>query len=324
MSRVVLYLVLGVTAGNSLLAAAEISLTVAPDGSGDFTSVQAAVMSVPEGRPESPVIIHVKPGRYEEHIYLQREKRFFRLIGEDPATTVITYNLHANMPGGDGKPIGTFRTPSTHIEADDFQAENLTFENSAGAVGQALALRVDGDRAVFRNCHFLGWQDTVLVNRGRQLFEKCVIKGHVDFIFGGATTFFDHCDIHCLGKGYITAASTPDVARFGFVFRDCKITGEPDVVTYLGRPWRDYSAVAFINCEMSDVVRPEGWHNWDQPMREYTSRYCEFGSRGAGGELDKRVRWAKELTDASAALFTVERVLAGHDGWNPQADSVTK
>jgi len=299
--------------------AAEISLTVAADGSGDFTSVQAAVMSVPEGRPESPVVIRIKPGRYEEQVYLQREKRFFRLVGEDPTTTVLTYNLHANMPGPDGKPIGTFRTPSTHIEADEFQAENLTFENSAGAVGQALALRVDGDRAIFRNCHFLGWQDTVLVNQGRQLFENCVIKGHVDFIFGGATTFFDRCQIHCLGKGYITAASTPDVRQFGFVFRDCKITGESDVETYLGRPWRDYSAVAFIDCAMSNVVRPAGWHNWDQPLREYTSRYCEFGNTGAGAKTSERVRWAKELTEASAALFTVERVLAGHDGWNPHA-----
>lgn len=317
MARMILYLVLGVLAGNSLLSAAEISLTVAADGSGDFSTVQAAVMSVPEGRPESPVVIHIKPGRYEEHIYLQREKRFFRLIGEDPATTVLAYNLHANMPGPDGKPIGTFRTASTHIEADDFRAENITFENSAGAVGQALALRIDGDRGVFRNCHFLGWQDTILANRGRQLFEECVIKGHVDFIFGGATAYFDRCHIHCLKNGYITAASTPDVQKFGFVFRDCKITGEPEVLTFLGRPWRDYSAVAFINCQMSEVVRPVGWHNWGQPMREYTSRYCEFGSTGAGAAADQRARWAKELTAESAAQLTPEHVLGGPDGWNP-------
>jgi pectinesterase len=298
-----------------------IEIIVAADGSGQFTSVQAAIMSVPEGRAESPVVIRIKPGTYTEQLYLQREKRFFRLIGEDPATTILTYNLHANMPGADGKPIGTFRTPSTHVEADDFAAENLTFENSAGAVGQALALRVDGDRAVFRNCHFLGWQDTILVNRGRQLFADCTIKGHVDFIFGGATTFFERCAIHCLGKGYITAASTPHNQKFGFVFRDCKITGDASVTTYLGRPWRGYGAVAFINTEMSNVVRPEGWHNWDQPEREYTSRYCEFGSSGEGARPTKRVRWAKELTEASAAIFTVENVLAGHDGWNPVADN---
>jgi pectinesterase len=310
-------ILLGAFFSDSLLQSAETTLIVAADGSGQFTTVQAAIMSVPEGRPESPVVIRIKPGKYEEQVYVQREKRYFRLVGEDPATTILTYNLHANMPGADGKPIGTFRTPSTHVEADDFEAENLTFENSAGAVGQALALRVDGDRAVFRNCHFLGWQDTILVNRGRQLFENCTIQGHVDFIFGGATAFFDRCHIRCLGKGYITAASTPDVLPFGLVFRNCKITGESDVLTYLGRPWRGYGAVAFINTEMSNVVRPEGWHNWDLPEREITSRFSEHGSTGEGAASDKRVRWAKQLTAESAELLTVERVLTGHDGWKP-------
>jgi pectinesterase len=299
------------------VSAEPVEIVVAPDGSGQFTSVQAAIMSVPQGRPESPIVIRIKPGKYTEQLLIQREKRYFRLIGEEPTTTILTYNLHANMPGADGKPLGTFRTPSTQIEADDFLAENLTFENSAGAVGQALALRVDGDRAVFRNCHFLGWQDTILVNRGRQLFDQCVVKGHVDFIFGGATSLFDRCEIHCLENGYITAASTPDSQKFGFVFRNCQITGEPGAVAYLGRPWRDYGAVAFINCEMSNVVRPEGWHNWDQPIREYTSRYCEYGSKGEGAQLDQRVRWAKELTEKSAEVFSIKNVLGGYDGWDP-------
>ena len=128
------------------------------------------------------------------------------------------------MPDKDGKPIGTFRTPSTTIDADDFTAENLTFENSAGPVGQALALRVDGDRAVFRNCRFLGHQDTILLNRGRQLFDRCYIEGTTDFIFGGATAWFEDCDIHCLKSSYITAAATPDFQPFGFVFHNCRIT----------------------------------------------------------------------------------------------------
>jgi pectinesterase len=294
-----------------------VEIVVAADGSGQFTSVQAAIMSVPQGRAESPVVIRIKPGKYNEQLYVQREKTHFHLIGEDPETTIVTYNLHANMPGADGKPLGTFRTPSTTIDADDFHADNITFENSAGAVGQALAITVNGDRAVFRNCHFLGWQDTIFLNRGRQLFEECTIKGHVDFIFVGATAFFDRCNIHCLKNGYITAASTPDTQRFGFVFRDCKLTGDAGVTTYLGRPWRDYSAVAFINCEMSNVVRPEGWHNWDQPIREYTSRYCEFGSTGEGAKLDERVRWAKELTEKSAEVFSIKNVLGGYDGWDP-------
>lgn len=299
------------------VSAEPVEIVVAADGSGQFTSVQAAIMSVPQGRAESPVVIRIKPGKYNEQLYIQREKTHFHLIGEDPATTVVTYNLHANMPGADGKPLGTFRTPSTTIDADDFHAENITFENSAGAVGQALAITVNGDRAIFRNCHFLGWQDTIFLNRGRQLFQECMIKGHVDFIFGGATAFFDRCTIHCLKNGYITAASTPDTQRFGFVFRDCKLTGDEGVLTYLGRPWRDYSATAFINCEMTSVVRPEGWHNWDQPIREYTSRYCEFGSKGEGAQLDKRVRWSKELTEKSAEVFSIKHVLGGYDGWDP-------
>ncbi|HEV2885139.1 MAG TPA: pectinesterase family protein, partial [Pyrinomonadaceae bacterium] len=165
-------------------------IVVAQDGSGQFKNVQDAIMSVPSGSAANPVVIHIKPGTYKELIYIQHEKRFFRLIGEDAKTTILTFDLNANIVGKDGKPIGTFRTPSTVIDADDFIAENITFENSAGPVGQALAIRVDGDRAVFRRCRFLGWQDTIFLNRGRQYFEDCYITGHVDFIFGAATAFF--------------------------------------------------------------------------------------------------------------------------------------
>ena len=181
-----------------------VNLVVAADGSGQFTNVQAAIMSVPSGTRTNPVVIHLKPGIYKELIYVQREKRFFHLVGEDPEKTILTYDLYANIKGSDGKPIGTFHTPSTTIDADDFTAENITFENSAGAVGQALAIRVDGDRAMFHNCRFLGWQDTILLNRGRQYFENCYIAGHVDFIFGAAAAWFEKCHIQCLGDGYIT------------------------------------------------------------------------------------------------------------------------
>ncbi len=212
-----------------------INLTVAADGSGQFRTVEEAIMTAPSGSRTSPVIIHLKPGTYKELIYVQREKRFLHLMGEDPQKTVLTYDLNANLTNFNGKPIGTFRTPSTTIDADDFTAENITFENSAGAVGQALAIRVDGDRAVFRNCQFLGWQDTILLNRGRQYFKNCYIAGHVDFIFGAATAWFEKCHIHCLGDGYITAASTPADQPFGFVFSNCKITGDkPETRTFLG------------------------------------------------------------------------------------------
>lgn len=294
-------------------------ITVALDGSGQFTNVQAAIMSVPMGFATNPVVIRIKPGTYREVLYLQREKRFFHLVGEDAAKTILTFNLNANLIGPDGKPIGTFRTPSVQIDAEDFTAENITFENSAGPVGQALAIRVDGDRAVFRNCRFLGWQDTILVNRGRHYFEDCYIEGHVDFIFGGATCWFERCKIHCLRDGYITAASTPDTNPFGYVFRDCEITGADGVKTYLGRPWRDFAAVAFLNTKMSGVVRPEGWHNWGRPERERTTRYAEFGSTGAGASPTARVKWAKPLAAEAAAEIIVSRVLGGDDGWNPLA-----
>ena len=296
-----------------------INITVALDGSGQFKSVQEAIMSVPAGTKEKPVVINIKPGVYKELIYIQHEKRFFQLIGEEASKTILTYDLHANIIGPQtGKPIGTFRTPSTVIDADDFTAENITFENSAGPVGQALAIRVDGDRAIFRRCRFLGWQDTVFLNRGRQYFEDCYIAGHVDFIFGAATAFFERCHIHCLRSGYITAASTYDYHPYGFVFSNCKITGEsPDVKTYLGRPWRDYSAVVYLNSEMSDVVRPVGWHNWDLPAREKTSRYAEFDSKGAGADVKSRVTWSRQLTKNEAKKFTVKSVLSGDDGWTP-------
>jgi pectinesterase len=300
-------------------APAQVELTVAADGSGKYKTVQEAVMAVPAGSPDNPVIIHIKPGTYKELIYVQREKRFFRLVGEDARRTVITYDLHANMIGPDGKPIGTFRTPTVMIDADDFTAENITFVNTAGPVGQALAVRVDGDRVRFRNCRFLGWQDTILLNRGRHYFEDCYIEGHVDFIFGGATAFFERCHIHCLKDGYITGASTPDNQEFGFVFSNCKITGEsPSVKTYLGRPWRAFSSVIFLHTEMENVVRAVGWHNWNFPEREKTVRYAEFGSRGAGANPRARVSWSRQLTRAEAKGITLEKVLGSFDAWNPK------
>ena len=220
---------------------------VAADGSGQFRSLQDAIAAAPSGRPGRPWIIHVRPGTYRERLYVQREKRFLALVGEDAEKTVVTFDLHANVPGTDGKPIGTFRTATAQIDADDFTAEGLTFENAAGPVGQALAIRVDGDRAAFRNCRFVGWQDTVLLNRGRQYFEGCFISGHVDFIFGAATAFFDRCTIVARRDGYVTAASTPEEQPHGFVFSRCTLRGEsPEVRTYLGRPWRSFASIVFL------------------------------------------------------------------------------
>ena len=296
---------------------AQTNLFVAADGSGRFKSVQEAIMSVPSGSREDPVVIHIAPGTYHELIYLQREKRFFKLVGENPTNTILSFNLFAGMTNAEGKPIGTFKTPSTTIDADDFSAENLTFENAAGPVGQALAIRVDGDRASFRHCRFIGWQDTILLNRGRQYFDDCYVCGHVDFIFGAATAWFEDCEIHALRDGYLTAASTPVDVPFGFVFSHCQITGEPGVQTYLGRPWRIYASTIYLNCDLSDVVRPEGWNDWKKREAHTTARYAEFNSTGDGASPTNRPDWIKELTESEAKKITVEKVLGVPDGWNP-------
>jgi pectin methylesterase-like acyl-CoA thioesterase/acetyl esterase/lipase len=288
---------------------------VAADGSGQFKSVQDAISAAPmRTDPASPPwVILVKPGTYRERIYVQRERGNIAVIGEDAATTIITFDLNANLPGPDGKPIGTFRTPTVQVDGDGMVWENLTIANSAGPVGQALALRVDGDRVVFHHCRFLGWQDTILVNRGRHYFADCYIEGHVDFIFGAATAYFDRCHIHCLRDGYITAASTPKDQPYGFVFADCKITGADGVKTYLGRPWRDYAKTVFLRTEMSAAVRPEGWHNWNKPQAEISTYYAEFPA------VASRVPWAKTLSAAEAAALTPAKVLAADDGWNPSS-----
>jgi len=305
-------------------ARAQTNLFVAADGSAAFTSVQAAIMAVPAGSATNPVVIHLAPGIYRELIYVQREKGHFKLVGENATDTVLTFGLYAGMTNLDGQPLGTFHTPSVTVDADDFTAENVTFANSAGpkgsAGGQALALRVDGDRAVFRHCRFLGWQDTILLNRGRQYFADCEVEGAVDFIFGAATAWFGHCHIRCTGSGYITAASTPAEEPYGFVFSGCTITGAgPTVKTYLGRPWRTCASTIFLDTDMDAAVRPEGWNDWKKPEAHGTVRYAEFNSTGAGANPSARPAWTKQLTPAEAAKITVKQVLGGAEGWNPAA-----
>jgi pectinesterase len=294
-------------------------VVVAADGSGQFTSLQEAISAAPmRTDPATPRwVILVKPGTYHERIYVQRERGHIHVLGEDAEKTIVTFGLHANLPGPDGKPIGTFRTPTVQIDGDGMIWENITFENSAGPVAQALALRADGDRLEFRHCRFLGWQDTMLLNRGRHYFADCYIEGHVDFIFGGATAFFDHCHIHCLRDGYITAASTPKGQRNGFVFADCTVTAAEGVKTYLGRPWRDFAQTIFLRTNLSAAVRPEGWHNWNKPDAERTTYFGELDNTGPGADRTARVSWAHKLYVDHGAQLTPSGVLAAPDGWNP-------
>lgn len=294
-------------------------VVVSLDGTGQYKSVNEAIGAAPmrTGKDDPRWVILVKAGTYKERVYVQRERGNIAVVGEDAEKTIITYDLNANLSGPDGKPIGTFRTPTVQIDGDGMVWENITLANGAGPVGQALALRVDADRVVFKHCRFLGWQDTILVNRGRQYFADCYIEGHVDFIFGAATAYFDRCHIHCLKDGYLTAASTPEGTAHGYVFADCKITGAEGVKSYLGRPWRVFARTVFLRTEMSAVIRAEGWHNWGKPQAEQTTFYAEFGSTGPGASPATRVPWVKPLTPEAVAALTPEKVLAGADGWNP-------
>ena len=301
--------------------------TVAQDGSGDFKTIQEAINAAPTGTAGHPTLIRVRPGTYKEVVYIQREKRFVRLTGEDPAKTILTYDLSAGVLGPDGKPLGTFRTASTTIDADDFTADNITFQNTAGPVGQALAVRIDGDRVAFHHCRFLGWQDTILDNRGRQYYDRCEVTGAVDFIFGGGTALFDHCDITELRDkgGDVTAPSTPVDVPYGLVFRDCRLTGGPGVLpgsTGLMRPWRAAGESAFLDCTLDASISARGWDPWSG--REATCRAEEYGSRTPDGipiALSTRAPWVHRLTAAEAARYTNARVLGG---WEPPPTAVRR
>lgn len=196
-------------------------------------------------------------------------------------------------------------------------AENITFVNSAGQVGQAVALYVDADKAVFRNCRFLGNQDTIFASgeNARQYFTDCYIEGTTDFIFGPATSFFEHCRIHCKTNSFITAANTPKDKKYGFVFRNCTITADTSVSKlYLGRPWRSYARTAFIECALPACIAPEGWENWSNPENEKTTFYAEY--HNTGSETKNRATWSHQLSEKEALQYSIENVLGSSDsGW---------
>lgn len=302
------------------------------DGSGTYQTVQAAIDAVPDNGTNWFTIL-LKPGVYQEQVIIPKSKRFIRIIGEENGNTALTWPYNVN----DRKPNQAYQfDPGFVVVGNDFRAENLTFENTSGDHGQALAVRVDNDRAVFENCRILGWQDTLMVNNGRHYFTNCTIAGRVDFIYGSATAVFDHCEIHSKNGGYITAASTPPEKEFGLVFLNCKLTGNPtpwidptgkiptkpskDPKAYFGRPWRPYASVAFLHCEVGDHIRAEGWHNWGNSTNELTARYTEYNSTGPGANPEARVKWARRLTEAEAKKLTAEEILRHPDGWNPHSD----
>lgn len=290
--------------------------TVALDGSGDFTSVQAAINAVPDMRA-ARTYIHIKPGIYKEKLTLPASKTNISFVGDDPSTTILTYDDFAQKKNAFGENIGTSGSSSFFIYGDGFTASNLSFENSSGPVGQAVAVRIDGDKVSFLNCRFLGFQDTLYPHgdKSRQYYKNCYIEGTVDFIFGFSTCYFEECELYCKNSGYITAASTPKDADYGFVFKNCKITGNSTENSfYLGRPWRPYANVVFIECEIPRLIKAEGWHNWGKKENEKTAFYAEYKCKGEGAETGKRVKWSKKLNRKQVLKFNKEKVLGD---WKP-------
>lgn len=299
---------------STLNAAEKVEVVVCGNGSGDYSTVQSAIDAQRAFSPR-PITIHLKPGVYREKVAIPVWMTGITLKGEDAATTVITWDDFSGKRDG----MHTFNSFTILIAGNDFTAENITFENSAGSVGQAVAVHVEGDRAVFRKCRFLGHQDTVYTGRenSRQFFDNCYIEGTTDFIFGGSTAFFRNCTLHSLRNSYITAASTPANIEFGYVFVDCRLTAADEVDrVYLGRPWRDYAKTVFINCEMGAHIRDEGWHNWNRPAVEQLVFYAEYGSFGPGANCLKRVDWARRLNSSEASAYSIANVLGGFDNWD--------
>lgn len=299
-------------------------LTVAQDGSGDFKTIQEAINKVRD-HAEKRVVILIKPGVYQEKVVIPSFKRNITLRGADREKTLISYNDYSGKPfrgidaTGDPK-FSTYTSYTLLIQGNDCSVENLTIENTAGRVGQAVALHTEGDRIAVKNCAILGNQDTLYLAKGgtRNYFENCFINGTTDFIFGAATAYFLNCSIESLSNSYITAASTTTYDRYGFVFVSCKLTAKDNTITkvFLGRPWRPYAQTVFIDTEMGTHIVAEGWNAWPGdkqfPDKEKTVYYAEYASKGPGAsDLRKRVSWSKQLKKSDLKRYTLNEVLNG-------------
>lgn len=282
------------------------TFSVAKDGTGDFKYIQDAINAM-RAYPLAPITLYIKNGVYNEKIELPATNTDVTFIGENADKTIITFNDYS----GRGR-ISTFNSYTAKISGNRFRAENITFANTAGRVGQAVALYVDADKAVFNNCKFLGDQDTIFAagETSRQLFSNCYIEGTTDFIFGPATAVFQYCIIKGKANSYITAASTPAGKKYGFVFLDSRVITDSATKIYLGRPWRAYSKTAFIRTHLPAAIAPQGWDNWSNPDNERTVLYAEYKNSGPGAATAKRVAWSSQLTDSEARNYTVEKIFA--------------
>lgn len=289
------------------------TLVVARDGTGQFRNIDEA-LEVCRAFMEYHKVIYVKKGVYKEKLILPSWLTNVEICGEDRDNTIITYDDHANIKSDQihskSQKIGTFRTYTLRIDGSDITIKNITIENNAPRLGQAVALHTEGNRIKFLNCRFLGNQDTIYTGRGetKLLFKDCYIEGTTDFIFGPSTAWFENCDIFCKVNSYITAASTPQNVQYGYVFNNCHITLALEVTKMcLGRPWRSYAHTVFMNCDLPKGIAPGGWNDWKKDTN--LVRYAEYNNRGEGANTDKRVAWAKQLTKKDAKQLTIANVL---------------
>lgn len=290
------------------------TIVVSRDGTGNFRTLQEAIESA-RAFMDYTVTIYVKNGVYKEKVIVPSWVENIDIIGEDRDKTIITYDDHANI-----NKMGTFRTYTVKVEGSDITFKNLTIENNAAQLGQAVALHTEGDRLKFINCRILGNQDTIYTGAKftRLYFKDCYIDGTTDFIFGPSTALFEDCIIHSKRNSYVTAASTPKEAKYGYVFKHCKLTAEPGVdKVYLGRPWRPYAYTLFIECELGKHIVLAGWHNWGKQSNEETARYMEYKNTGEGANASERVAWSKQLTKKEAEAVTVDAVFRTQSDWNP-------
>ena len=290
------------------------TLVVSRDGTGDFRTLQEAVESA-RAFMDYTVTIYVKNGVYKEKVIVPSWVENIDIIGEDRDKTIITYDDHANI-----NKMGTFRTYTVKVEGSDITFKNLTIENNAAQLGQAVALHTEGDRLKFINCRILGNQDTIYTGAKftRLYFKDCYIDGTTDFIFGPSTALFEDCIIHSKRNSYVTAASTPKEAKYGYVFKHCKLTAELGVdKVYLGRPWRPYAYTLFIECELGKHIVLAGWHNWGKQSNEETARYMEYKNTGEGANASERVAWSKQLTKKEAEAVTVDAIFRTQSDWDP-------
>lgn len=308
--KIIIIFILILAVSRESFAQYKLYLTVAPDGSGDYTSIQAAVDAT-KSFPDKRITIYIKNGIYHEKVKVPAWNTNLTFVGENAEKTIVSWDDYFDKI--DRGRNSTFFTYTLKIEANDFHARNLTFQNTAGPVGQAVALHVTGDRCIFINCRILGHQDALYAagQNSRQYYDSCYIEGTTDFIFGAATALFDNCTITSLSNSYITAASTPEGKPYGYVFRNCKLTAAPGVdKVYLGRPWRDYAKVVFMNCVMGDHIVPKGWANWGHTNRDKTAYYAEYNSTGPGANTHLRVGWSHQLTREQAEKYTLNNILS--------------